>query len=38
VMVMIPLAPLMTEGAIRNATEDAIYDRSFRLRANEGQV
>ncbi len=33
-----PLAPLMTEGVIRNATEEAIYDRSFRIRANQGQV
>ena len=35
---MAPLAPLMTEGVIRNATEEAIYDRSYRIRVNQGQV
>jgi len=32
------ISPVATEGAIRNATEEAIYDRSFRLRKNQGQV
>ena len=35
---MAPLAPFMTEGVIRNATEEAIYDRSYRIRVNQGQV
>lgn len=30
--------PIMTEAAIRNATQDAIYDRSFRLRHNTKQL
>ena len=33
-----PLSPLMTEAAIRNADEEAVYDRSYRIRYNKGQV
>ena len=36
--ILVPLSPVMTEMAIRNATEDAIYDRSFRIRNNKTQV
>ncbi|TRY78861.1 hypothetical protein TCAL_15309 [Tigriopus californicus] len=32
------MGPIMTEATIRNATQDAIYDRSFRLRHNKRQL
>jgi len=34
----IPLAPIATEFFIRNATEERIYDRSYRIRNNKGQM
>ena len=34
-VVAIPLAPLATEMTIRNATEERIYDRSYRIRNNK---
>ena len=36
--IMVPLAPVMTEATIRNSTEEAIYDRSYRIRNNRNQM
>ena len=36
--VLAPLAPVMTEAAIRNQEAERIYDRAFRIRHNSGQM
>ena len=36
--VMTAMAPLMVEMVIRNATQEAIFDRSYRIRNNKNQV
>ena len=33
-----PLAPLLVELAIKEQEEERVYDRSFRLRHNQGQL
>ena len=35
---LVPLAPVMLELAIRGQEEERVYDRSFRLRHNSGQL
>jgi len=36
--ILIPASPIMTEAAIRNSTEERIFDRSYRIRSNQGQM
>ena len=36
--ILSPLAPLMTEGTVRNQEYERIYDRAFRIRYNSGQM
>ncbi len=35
---LIPLAPVLTEMAIRNSDDYQVWDRSYRIRNNEGQM
>ena len=36
--VLVPLAPIMTEMTIKNSDDYQVWDRSYRIRNNEGQV
>jgi len=36
--ILVPAAPVMVELAIRKSTEERIYDRSYRIRNNQGQM
>ena len=39
-LILAPAAPVMTEAILRskNASDESIYDRSYRIRANQNQV